>query len=129
MADVIKKYSEHPEFKSLAPDGSPCSKHTAGLLRRRPVIAKPIFKFIGKEVDRGTSEDAYRLQGEKLTRYDRTGTAPFPKVLRRMSDREIARRTGLDAESISRMRKGKCVRAQTLHKVVKFARVLNKLEG
>lgn len=36
MADVIKKYSQHPEFKSLSPDGSPCGKETTGLLRRRP---------------------------------------------------------------------------------------------
>jgi len=123
MADVIKKYSEHPESKSLAP-GSPCSKHTTGLLRRRPVIAKPTFKFIGKEVDRGTSEDAYMLQGDKLTRYSAGEISPFPKELTTMSDREIARRTGLDAESISRMRSGQNTRSSTQVKLMKFARTI-----
>jgi hypothetical protein len=109
MADVMRKYSEHLEFKARsgrlalqqAHDRAPASQ--AG-------DRKALFKFIGKEVDRGTSEDAYMLQGEKLMRYSRTETAPFPKVLRRMSDREIVRLTKLDAESISRMRKGENIR-------------------
>lgn len=83
MADVIRKYGEHPAFKSLGPDGTPCTKDAVGLLRRRPVIAKPVFKLIGKEVDRGTSEDAYVMQGETLVRYAIKESASFPRVLKR----------------------------------------------
>ncbi|HEX6502421.1 MAG TPA: DNA polymerase [Terriglobales bacterium] len=120
MRDVIQKYSERPEFKSLAPDGSLCKKDTVGLLRRRPVIAKQVFQLIGKEVDRGSSEDAYILDGERLTRCANQEKITLPKALRKLSDREISRRTGLDSESISRMRKGKAVRRETLAKLMRF---------
>ena len=123
MADVIRKYGERPEFKSLGPDGSVCTKDTVGLLRRRPVIAKPVFQLIGKEVDRGTSEDAYVLNGDKLTRYQISATSPFPKALEKLSDREIARRTGLDAQTISRFRKKRgTVQPETKAKILKLAR-------
>ncbi len=121
MTDVIRKYSEHPEFKSLDPDGSPCTKDTVGLLRRRPVIAKPIFKLIGKEVDRGTSEDAYVMHGEKLVRYASKESASFPKALKGLSDREIARRTGLDAQTVSRARRQK-VGTQASEKLMRLTK-------
>ena len=125
MRDVIQKYSERPEFKSLAPDGSLCKKDTVGLLRRRHVIAKPVFQLIGKEVDRGSSEDAYILDGERLTHYRNEGKVTFPKALRKFSDREISRRTGLDAETVSRARKGN-VRTDTPARLIKFAKVLRR---
>jgi hypothetical protein len=121
MGDVIRKYNEHPEFESLGPDGSFCTKNTVALLRRRPVIAKPIFQLIGKEVDRGTSEDAYVVGGEKLVKYQNRETVPFPRALRDMTDREIARRTGLDAETISRARKGGS-RPEARATLIRFAR-------
>jgi len=81
------------------------------------------FQLIGKEVDRGTSEDAYVLNGDKLTRYQIGETSPFPKVLEKLSDREIARRTGLDAQTISRFRKKRAtVQQETKVKILKFAR-------
>jgi hypothetical protein len=95
MGDVIGKYSQRPEFKPLGPDGSLCTKNTVGLLRRRPVIAKAVFQLIGKEVDRGTSEDAYMMEGKKLVRHPNGAPVSFPKALARLSDREIARRTEL----------------------------------
>jgi hypothetical protein len=123
MANVIRKYGEHPEFKSLGPDGSVCTKNTVGLLRRKPVIAKPVFQLIGKEVDRGTSEDADVLNGDKLARYQIGETSPFPKVLEKLSDRAIARRTGLDAQTISRFRKKRAtVQPETKAKILNFAR-------
>jgi hypothetical protein len=97
MGDVIRKYGERPEFKSLGPDGSLCKKNTVGLLRRRPVIAKSISQLIGKEVDRGTSEDAFVAGGEQLMKYQSWKMEAFPKALKKLSDREIARRTGLAA--------------------------------
>jgi hypothetical protein len=122
MGDVIRNYGERPEFKSLGPDGSFCTKNTIGLLRRRPVIAKPISQLIGKEVDRGTSEDAFVAGGEQLMRYQSWGTETFPKALKKLSDREIARRTGLDAETVSRIRRRGTGRPETRAKLMKFAR-------
>lgn len=46
--DVLGEYRTHPESKSLGPDGQPCNRATAGLLRRRPVKAAAIH-HIGKE--------------------------------------------------------------------------------
>lgn len=48
---VLRQYLEHPEVKSLAPDGTPCAPNTAGLLRRVSVLAGDIVP-IGKETDR-----------------------------------------------------------------------------
>jgi hypothetical protein len=50
--DVIREYRKHPEAKSLAPDGSKCTAHTAGLLRRTPIMAEREFATIGKETNR-----------------------------------------------------------------------------
>lgn len=48
--DVIADYRGHPESKSLGPDGRPCGRETAGLLRRRPVHAANLV-YIGKEAN------------------------------------------------------------------------------
>jgi len=63
------------------------------------------------------------LQGEKLTRYSRMDIAPFPNALKTLSDREIARRTCLDTESVSRARKGKAIRPYTQAKLARFAKL------
>ena len=54
---VFREYTQHPEAKSLAPDGSPCTGTTRGLLRRRPIEAITPFVPIGKEVDRSMQDD------------------------------------------------------------------------
>lgn len=46
---------QHPEAKSLAPDGTPCSADTGGLLKRAHVIAGDI-RYVGKETDRKWEE-------------------------------------------------------------------------
>ncbi len=84
MGDVIRKYGDHPEFKSLGPNNLICAKETIGLLRRRTVIAKPIFKFIGKEVDRGTSEDAYVMEGETACAVSECGNCLLSKSAQRL---------------------------------------------
>jgi len=45
----------HPEAKSLAPDGTPCTADTRGLLQRAHVIAGEI-RYVGKETDRKWEE-------------------------------------------------------------------------
>jgi hypothetical protein len=82
--------------------------------------------LIGKEVDRGTSEDAYMIEGEKLVRYPNGETLSFPKVLAKLSDREIAHRAVLDAQTVSRMRNKKTVRPESWVKLMRFAKILTK---
>ena len=48
---ALRQYLEHPEVKSLGPDGTPCAPNTAGLLRRVSVLTGDIVP-IGKETDR-----------------------------------------------------------------------------
>ena len=55
FARLLVHYQEHPESKSLAPDGMPCKADTAGLLKRAHVIAGE-FHYVGKETDRKWEE-------------------------------------------------------------------------
>jgi hypothetical protein len=48
---ILRQYLQHPEVKSLAPDGSVCLGSTQGLLRRETIVAHKMVS-IGKETDR-----------------------------------------------------------------------------
>ena len=60
LLDVISQYRWHPEAKSLAPDGTPCTARTHGLLLRAPITLGSLG-YIGKETDRRWE------QGEDIT--------------------------------------------------------------
>jgi hypothetical protein len=73
FARLLIEYQEHPEAKSLAPDGTPCEAHTKGLLQRAHVAAGE-FRYVGKETDRKWEEgDDIRVIEFKTTEYGRTG--------------------------------------------------------
>lgn len=55
FAHLVVKYQQHPEAKSLAPDGTSCTADTKGLLKRAHVIAGEI-RYVGKETDRKWEE-------------------------------------------------------------------------
>jgi hypothetical protein len=55
FARLLIQYQEHPEAKSLAPDGTPCKPNTKGLLQRAHVVAGEL-RFVGKETDRKWEE-------------------------------------------------------------------------
>jgi hypothetical protein len=55
FARLLVQYQEHPESKSLAPDGTPCSANTGGLLLRVHIAAGEL-RYIGKETDRKWEE-------------------------------------------------------------------------
>ena len=55
FARLLIEYQEHPESKSLAPDGTPCTANTSGLLQRAHVTADE-FRYVGKETDRRWEE-------------------------------------------------------------------------
>ena len=44
FAHLVIQYQQHPEAKSLAPDGTPCTADTQGLLQRAHVIAGDIYR-------------------------------------------------------------------------------------
>ena len=129
-ADVVSQYRWHPEAKSLAPDGSACSPHTAGLLRRTPVTADG-FRYIGKETDRRWE------QGEDLSVLDphlleyhpnetaRLVTDPvLRQVARRVSIRALAKGAGVSDKTVKAVRKGQRLRKSTIGKLTKALRAV-----
>jgi len=55
FARLLVQYQEHPESKSLAPDGTACKANTRGLLRRGHIVAGDC-RYVGKETDRKWEE-------------------------------------------------------------------------
>src|SRR5262249_41644735 len=57
LEDLLYRYRQHPEAKSLSADGCPCDGATRGLLQRAHIIAGK-HRRIGKESDRRWEEGA-----------------------------------------------------------------------
>jgi len=55
LEDLLYRYQQHPEAKSLTADGRPCDAATCGLLQRAHIIAGK-HRRIGKESDRRWEE-------------------------------------------------------------------------
>ena len=71
FARLLIEYQEHPEAKSLTPDGTPCEADTSGLLQRAHIIAGE-FRYVGKETDRKWEEgDDISVLEFKTTEYGR----------------------------------------------------------
>jgi hypothetical protein len=113
---VFTQYTRHPDYKSLAPDGSPCKAESRGLLKRYPVIASG-FHLIGKETERGweQSEDTSTLL-PSLMRYQNSSVAgeQLRQRLLHVSLDVLERETGLSRHTILRARPGKQVQARSL---------------
>lgn len=123
LDDVISLYHVHPESKSLAPDGTPCGWHTAGLLQRTSVRATG-FDYIGKETDRKWEQEedlsllfpilpVYRPNESRRL----LGPATLQNKIRTMSIREMARRAGLSTRTVRAARNGKRIRKWTALKL------------
>jgi hypothetical protein len=116
---VLRLYRYHPESKSLAPDGTPCSANTRGLLQRASVTAVK-SRYVGKETDRRWE------QGEDLSlvhftpvEYSPLGKAVVADaaLLREMANhamRELMRETGLSQHTLEAIRQFRPVRPRTL---------------
>jgi DNA adenine methylase len=111
--DVLAEYETHPEPKSAAADGTPCSRTTRGLLQRRPVRATSIV-YIGKEsnrleeVEEGLIHSPDEVQEVyRDPRQDPWLTHVVP-VLKMIPRRDLAR-AGLSESQIKRLRNGHCM--------------------
>jgi hypothetical protein len=116
---VLSQYTQHPEYKSLAPDGNPCKGDTDGLLRRHPVTANPEFHLIGKETERGweQAEDISTLL-PSLKRYDKailTLSQLLRHRLQGMSLNTLQGKTGLSRNTILRARRNERVHPKTIY--------------
>jgi len=117
---VFSQYVRHPEYKSVAPEGTPCRADSHGLLKRYPVTAAE-FHLIGKETERGweQAEDISTLL-PSLKRYGgNTGTAngSLREGLQKMSLDSLEKETGLSRHTILRARRGERLQPRSLQRL------------
>jgi hypothetical protein len=109
--DIVSDYLRHPEAKSLAPGGGPVKAGTRGLLRRRPVQARPVIARIGKEANRieermtgvVTKSDDYL--NEYVDPHAWRQNLDF--LLSRMTVKDLAAALSVDRGTVGRWRSGK----------------------
>jgi len=69
----VIQYQQHPEAKSLAPDGTACAADMQGLLQCAHVVAGEI-RYVGKETDRKWEEgEEISVLEFAATEYERKG--------------------------------------------------------
>jgi len=123
---LLDSYQNHPEAKSLGPDGNPCDFKTRGLLQRAHVIANWPPVYIGKESDRHWEE------GEDLSLLDFRAIEYKPKGYAVATDEQLARiakvpkrefmRREINQHTLEKICKKEPVRA------IKLAKCLKALE-
>jgi len=106
FARLLIEYQEHPEAKSLAPDGTPCEAGTRGLLRRAHITAGE-FRYVGKETDRKWEEgDEISILEFAATEYGRKGkviaTEEVKTAICNMGINKCARESGFDRKNFIR---------------------------
>jgi len=106
FARLLIEYQEHPEAKSLAPDGSPCRAGTSGLLQRAHIVAGE-FRYIGKETDRKWEEgDEISILEFRTTEYGRSGkvvaTEEIKNKITEIGINKCARESGFDRKNFIR---------------------------
>ncbi len=118
---VLGLYTRHPESKSLAPDGSPCTADTRGLLQRASIIVGGL-QYVGKETDRRWEHgEDLSLLDFKLVQYQSSGQmvaadASLRDEIAKHGLRELMRRTGLSQHTLEAIRRGQTVRRATLQR-------------
>ncbi len=121
---LLDSYQNHPEAKSLGPDGKPCEFDTRGFLQRAHVLANWPPTYIGKESDRHweVGEDPSLLDF-KAIEYRRRGNAiADPEQLARIAKvpkREFMRR-GINQHTLEKICNREPVRAIKLAKCLKI---------
>ena len=120
---VLRLYPFHAESKSLAPDGSPCSARTRGLLQRASITAGHRH-FVGKETDRRWEygEDLSLLHF-KTMEYRPVGRmavadCALRETVAASGVRTLIRKTGLSQHTLEALRRGQRVRNTTIQRVL-----------
>ena len=106
FAHLLVQYQQHPEAKSLAPDGTPCAAETRGLLKRPHVIAGEI-RYVGKETDRKWEEgDEISVLEFAATEYGRSGKViasdEVKAAIQNIGINKCARESGFDRKNFIR---------------------------
>jgi hypothetical protein len=120
---VLYLYTKHPEAKSLAPDGTPCTCETRGLLQRSSVIAAS-RRYVGKETDRRWEQgEDLSLAEFKTLEYQSAkqvvASDEIKEQILKTGIRRVERETKVSHHTINKVLKGERVRRKTLAKIVK----------
>jgi hypothetical protein len=113
LLDVLLRYIAHPEAKSLAPNGTPVTSTTIGLLARRPVEAVRPARYVGKEANRIDEREHGLLDNvsDYRTEYTNLGADDWTQlvvpVLTRIPRTRVVEASGLNLRSIQRVLAGK----------------------
>jgi hypothetical protein len=119
---ILRLYPLHPEYKSLAPDGSPCNGNTRGLLQRMHVIARQ-SRYIGKETDRKWDQGGdFSLLAFKPAHFDGLGKvvradSTFIQQLALTPIKAVARKANVDRNTIRKVLRGLPVRRSIIQRV------------
>ncbi len=122
FGSILRRYRDHPEAKSLAPDGTPCTADTQGLLKRASVIAGA-HRYVGKETDRRWVHGEHlSLLESRLIAYEAAGgmvvaDAEIRRQLDALGMREAMRR-GVSQHTQEKILDGQPVRRATLLRVI-----------
>jgi hypothetical protein len=127
---LLESYQNHPEAKSLGPDGKPCEFDTRGLLQRAHIVANWPPVYIGKESDRHWehSEDISLLEFKAIQykrRGNATATAEQLRRIAKVPKREFMRR-GINQHTLEKICRKEPVRAS---KIVEVLKVLEQWES
>ncbi len=123
---LLDAYQNHPEAKSLGPDGKPCEFDTRGLLQRAQIVANWPLIYIGKESDKHWEEgEDLSLLDFKAVEYKRKGNAVATDEqlarIAKVPKREFMRR-GVNQHTLEKICRKDSVRA------IKFMGCLRVLE-
>ena len=120
---LLDSYQNHPEAKSLGPNGEPCEFDTRGLLQRAHIVANWPPTYIGKESDRHWEEgEDLSLLEFKTIEYKRKGyvVASDEELagIAKVPKREFMRR-GINQHTLEKICRKEPVRASKMAEVVK----------
>jgi hypothetical protein len=115
---LLDSYQNHPEAKSLGPDGKPCEAETLGLLQRAHIVANWPPIYIGKESDKHWEEgEDLSLLEFKTIEYKRKGYAVATDEqlarIAKVPKREFMRR-GVNQHTLEKICTGEPVRTSKL---------------
>jgi hypothetical protein len=121
LGDVLCGYVQHPEIKSLGPNGEKCQAETRGLLQRIPMKGG-LQHAIGKEISRFEQgqDDFIENIDDSCIRHEGGQVAANISLIAEIKEhglRKITRQTSLDRKTIRTIANGKKVKASTLAKL------------
>jgi hypothetical protein len=129
FARLLIQYQEHPEAKSLAPDDTPCTADTKGLLKRAHIVAGEL-RYVGKETDRKWEEgDDISLLEFKANEYGRARQVAASKEvkndIKKIGIKKCVRESGFTRFFVRKLLRGRAVRRNSYDEFVHWLQSYN----